>query len=186
MNSLWYLYDNGFSEEICSNILSHWNDLEAQKGKVGANTVSTDESVRKSRVNMFPYGSKEQKTFAHLLEDYITIANRECFGFHLNGFSEFQITEYTANNFYNEHMDVAINECESQRKISVTVQLSDTNDYVGGDFMFGTKIINPDSVSLRTKGAILCFPSFVPHRVGNVTSGKRYSLVGWYEGNKWC
>ena len=32
MNSLWYLYDTEFSTDVCADILSNWNDFEAQKG----------------------------------------------------------------------------------------------------------------------------------------------------------
>jgi PKHD-type hydroxylase len=42
-----------------------------------------------------------------------------------------------------------------------------------------------DKKKLREKGTILVFPSFVYHRVTEVTKGDRFSLVGWYEGNDW-
>lgn len=186
MNSLWYLYDSKLSVDICKDILSHWNDIEAQKGKVGTHNYKLDTSVRSSKINKFPYTSPQQKLFAEILEPYITVANRECFGFDLNGFCEFQIAEYTNGDFYNEHFDCNLTDSASMRKISVTVQLSNDNEYEGGDFEFGCSITNPQITSLRNQGTILCFPSFVPHRVKEVTKGKRFALVGWYEGKKWC
>lgn len=185
MNSLWYLYDKELTNEICQEVLKHWNDFEAQKGKVGNDIYNKDLSIRNSKINKFPYSCPQQKVFNELLEPYITVANRECFGFNLNGFSEFQIAEYTKNDFYSEHIDSNTNDTASQRKISVTVQLSNSEEYEGGDFIFGCNINNPSKESMRNKGSILCFPSFVPHRIDKVTQGKRYALVGWYEGKKW-
>jgi len=185
MNSLWYLYDSKISVDVCKDILSYWNDIEAQKGKVGNHDYKLDASVRSSKINKFPFSSPQQQIFAEILEPYITVANRECFGFDLNGFCEFQIAEYTSGDFYNEHIDCNLTDSASMRKISITVQLSHTNEYDGGDLKFGSNITNPSTESLRNQGTILCFPSFVSHRVEKVTKGKRFALVGWYEGKKW-
>ena len=113
------------------------------------------------------------------------MANRECFGVSLNGFQEFQVAKYSAGDFYDYHMDSNIQDNRSQRKLSITVQLSDSIDYVGGDFEFSKDIGKLDKKKLREKGTILVFPSFVYHRVTEVTKGERFSLVGWYEGNDW-
>lgn len=185
MNSLWYLYDTEFSADVCADILGNWNDFEAQKGKVGDKHFAQKESVRSSKINKFPYGTPQQAEFQKLLEPFITVANRECFGFNLNGFCEFQIAEYNVGDFYVEHIDTNINDSESHRKLSITLQLTDPNLYDGGDFQFGCNIANPTSETLRQKGSMLLFPSFLPHSVYKVTRGKRYALVGWYEGKKW-
>lgn len=60
------------------------------------------------------------------------------------------------------------------------MQLSDEDDYVGGDLelMFGDE---PQKM-IRKRGTILCFPSYVLHRVTPVTEGTRYSLVAWITG----
>ena len=128
---------------------------------------------------------QQQAEFQNLLEPFITVANRECFGFNLNGFCEFQIADYNVGDFYVEHIDTNINDSESHRKLSITLQLTDPNLYDGGDFQFGCNIANPTSETLRQKGSMLLFPSFLPHSVYKVTRGKRYALVGWYEGKKW-
>lgn len=185
MNSLWYLYESELSADLCVDILSHWNDIKAQQGKV-SNRGKLDTSVRSSKINQFPYASKEQKKFSEILEPYITVANKECFGVDLNGFSEFQIAEYTTGDFYDEHIDCNVNDSASMRKISITIQLNNPNEYEGGDFVFGSHITNPNKDTLRKKGTILCFPSFLPHKIEKVTKGKRFALVGWYEGKKWC
>ena len=73
----------------------------------------------------------------------------------------------------------------SQRKLSITIQLSDSDEYEGGDFVFTKDIPSPDAELIRKKGTIIVFPSFLYHQVMPVTKGTRYSLVGWYEGNDW-
>ena len=71
------------------------------------------------------------------------------------------------------------------RKISVTVNLSDPNDYDGGDLWL-TKHPQDSSINeletftnpnFRDKGAVVVFPSWVRHRVTPVTRGTRYSAV---------
>jgi len=68
----------------------------------------------------------------------------------------------------------------SHRKLSVTVQLSDEDSYEGGDlqFMINNRIENAP----RKKGTVIVFPSFILHRVTEVTKGKRNSIVGWLSG----
>ena len=62
----------------------------------------------------------------------------------------------------------------------ITIQLSDSNDYKGGDLQF---IHTEEHKSkIRQKGDIIIFPSYVWHRVTPITEGKRHALVGWIHG----
>ena len=38
-------------------------------------------------------------------------------------------------------------------------------------------------INYDTKGTVICFPSFVWHRVKPVTKGTRYSMPTWYLGD---
>ena len=73
----------------------------------------------------------------------------------------------------------------SVRKLGITVQLSDPKDYSGGEFMFSEDIGTPSQDIIKQKGTVIVFPSFLYHKVMPVSRGRRYSLVGWYEGNNW-
>jgi PKHD-type hydroxylase len=64
------------------------------------------------------------------------------------------------------------------RKISMTVNLTDPSAYEGGDFEFDDGICH----AARAQGSVLLFPSFLNHRVTEVTSGTRYSIVMWTMG----
>jgi predicted 2-oxoglutarate/Fe(II)-dependent dioxygenase YbiX len=66
------------------------------------------------------------------------------------------------------------------RKLSFTVQLSEPEDYKGGDLCLylGDKA----EVMKKEQGFVALFPSYVLHEVKPVTSGTRYSLVSWITG----
>ena len=67
------------------------------------------------------------------------------------------------------------------RKISISVFLSNKNEFVGGDL-----IINPGAddyyIPEQVKGWGVIFPSWMSHRVTAVTKGIRRSLVMWVYG----
>jgi PKHD-type hydroxylase len=70
------------------------------------------------------------------------------------------------------------------RKISVTINLCDEEEYDGGNLMFDfgehaeTKRYH-ECTEIRPKGSIIVFPSFLYHCVTPVTRGTRFSLVMW-------
>jgi len=78
------------------------------------------------------------------------------------------------------HMDVGAHGV-NKRKLAMTVQLSDSSDYEGGDFQIwmGGK----DYMTVpREKGDVIVFPSFCMHRVTPITRGERRCLVFWTGG----
>ena len=75
-------------------------------------------------------------------------------------------------------MDVGAN--SSTRKLSVSIQLTDPEEYEGGELNF---FINKDVIEApKTKGTVIIFPSFFMHKVKMVTKGVRKSLVIWIHG----
>ena len=76
------------------------------------------------------------------------------------------------------------------RKISMTVNLNNPQDYEGGNLKFD---LGPHSEGkrfkvfddMRSQGSVIIFPSFMYHCVTPVTSGTRYSLVLWLLGKPW-
>ena len=88
------------------------------------------------------------------------------------------VLKYGLNQKFDWHFDMSSQ--ESTRKLSFTIQLSDSNDYKGGDLQF---IHTEEHKSkIRQKGDIIIFPSYVWHRVTPITEGKRHALVGWIHG----
>ena len=183
MNSWWYAWDAELSDIDCEHIKSLFHAEATQIGNVGNDAYN--KSIRSSTVVGFPYGSDNNNSINRFIEKYIIMANSECFGFDLNGFREFQIAEYREGGHYDDHFDMRIDNRASVRKLGITVQLSDSTDYSGGEFMFSEDIGTPSQDIIKQKGTVIVFPSFLYHKVNPVSKGKRYSLVGWYEGNNW-
>lgn len=124
----------------------------------------------------------------------VTRLNNLYFGAHITNLPPIQLTQYSEQyqGEYKVHMDLDWIENRSlsaatncQRKISAVVQLSDPNTYEGGNFEFEGIPDAPPKKVISKQGMMICFPSFVYHGVKPVTKGKRYSLVGWFEGPPW-
>ncbi len=183
MNSFWLVLENEISHETCDAYIDLFNANDSETARHGDDLE--DFTVRESEVYGIPFGTTENLMTTKLFNDLVIQCNAECFGFNLNGLQEFQVAKYETDDHYVWHSDMRLNKRESMRKLSITVQLSDPNDYEGGDFEFPEDIGCPARPFIAEKGTVIIFPSFLPHRVTPVTKGTRYSLVGWYEGNNW-
>ena len=182
MNDWWFALDSYFSKADCLEILELYKN--PQEGKVGFDQDKKVDFIRKSSIVGFAYNSSGWQRLSEMLDPIVMLANRECFGFDISGISEFQIASYKSSEYYKEHMDCKLRGVPSTRKLSVSVQLTDGTDYEGGDFVFGKDIpLLPFQV--RDLGSVIVFPSFLYHQIQPVTKGKRFSLVGWYEGPQW-
>ncbi len=80
--------------------------------------------------------------------------------------------------------DQTIIQGEYVRKLSFALQLSDSNEYTGGEVQFldngGKTYFAP-----KQRGTLMVFDSRTKHRVRRVRSGLRKSLVGWVVGPRW-
>ena len=75
------------------------------------------------------------------------------------------------------------------RKLAIVVQLSDPDDYQGGELEVFNIVheYEPDDViawsdDARQQGSVIVFPAFEYHRVTPIVDGERYSLVCWIGG----
>lgn len=115
------------------------------------------------------------------LTDAIKKVNNEYFQFDLTHLTALQFTVYDGknNSNYQKHMDLG--RSFPNRKLSFSIQLSDDDEYTGGDLRFHYIKTQPE-IAPRTKGKIIFFPTWTVHDVTPVTQGIRYSLVGWVNG----
>jgi PKHD-type hydroxylase len=112
-------------------------------------------------------------------------------GLELAGLGTLSILRYEESGHFQWHIDTLAHDQADypglglglERKLSVTVNLSDPADYDGGDLEFlnglGQLITQPE---LRQRGSVIVFPSTVGHRITAITRGVRYALVGWMVG----
>lgn len=100
----------------------------------------------------------------------------------INRTLEIQHTTYNVGNFYKKHVDIPP-ELEAsrsvQRKISMVIPLSSTDEYTGGELMIANQVIP------QPKGSVIIFSPRMLHEVKPVLSGIRKSLVIWALGPAW-
>lgn len=164
-----------FSAEECESILALGQERKpaAVLGEAGGG------DYRNSRVSWIRPEESNRWLFAKL-RDVCQQVNVNHYALDLVGFTEpLQIAEYGPGQHFKWHLDMGP-ERFSIRKLSFVVQLSEPDDYEGGELeiMAGKE---PTSFS-KARGTVIVFPSYVLHRVRPVTRGRRLSLSGWVGG----
>ena len=205
LQSVWYFTD--IPEKIVDIIeedLSENFDGQMADSKLGGDVLNKDK--RNSQNAWIPTAH----WVGGFLWHYIQRANRENFLYDLTNIDgeSMQYTRYAEGQYYGWHNDSGlsthykpvsvgnrvtgqetmqdfVNEnCEMVRKLSFAMQLSDPDDYEGGNVQLldeaGKSYIVP-----RQKGCIVLFDSRTQHRVLKVTKGIRKSIVGWTVGPRW-
>jgi PKHD-type hydroxylase len=168
-----------FTPEECEKILAMWDEEKAVQARTAAdiNEAEANTEKRKSRIQWIGYSQETDWLFRKLFAA-VQDANVHRFQFDINGFFEhLQLTKYESDGgHYDWHEDNGGGNF-SIRKLSIVVQLTDPEEYDGGEFeVFGI------GKSEKAKGTIFVMPSFVTHKVHPVTRGTRFSLVAWVSG----
>lgn len=175
----YYFFTKPFSSkelQIIDKLISKYK-LQLNDGVI---TSGIDKSYRKSKISWIPFNNESMWLYKKI-GSLVNIANKELWDFDILGMSEMiQYGEYLSseNGHYDWHMDLGgkvIN-----RKISVTIQLTDPKDYDGGELQFMTS--KKITSAPKGKGVTVIFPSYFLHRVTPVTRGIRKSLVIWISG----
>src|SRR6056300_740021 len=165
----WY-FQSAIPERICDDIVRYGKEQKKEMALTG--NANRDNLTKLELKNI----QKKRKS------DFVWDWSESC-----------QFTEYKKGQYYDWHCDSyeePYNNPENAnthgklRKLSMTVSLTDPDEYEGGDLEFDFR--NTDEGSqpriceeIRKKGSVIIFPSFVWHRVKPVTKGIRHSLVCW-------
>ena len=193
MRSLSFLLPEVLPEQIIEDIktmaLKFPEEIGVVGGKIGEGTKQ-EKDIRRSQIRWIDPRTEDTAKLTNLCTNLFVDINREHFGLDIERIFNIQYTEYLAANrgFYHKHIDSLVGRGEMyDRKLSMTIQLSDSDEYEGGDFEFDNDIISDpfDKNIIREKGRVLIFPSFMPHKVNPVIKGIRKSLVTWIEGPAW-
>ena len=190
MKGEWSYWSGAFTPDECAKILEDGLKIESKDASLGVSGMSetTDTSYRRSKTR-FIYSN--DPTFEWLFDRIWKMGiqvNREWFNFHITNLSYIQLAEYDESyqGEYKKHQDVFwINNDQYHRKLTCLIQLTDPNDYEGGDFEVYDLTQYPDAVAIKQQGTAIFIPSFVTHAALPVTKGTRYSLAVWFEGPKW-
>jgi len=171
-------WENVFSDEELAQVNAIGVALLPAAAQVG---TEVDVEYRRSKVSWIHLNAETEWIFSRL--GYVVSSlNGQFYGFNIYGFVEaLQYTVYEEDDegCYDWHLDWASS--TSQRKLSIVVQLSDPDEYEGGDLQVLTSK-NPTDIE-KAKARAAVFPSFTLHRVTPVTKGVRRTLVAWVCGD---
>tara|TARA_A100001201_G_scaffold121254_1_gene104903 strand:+ start:4303 stop:4923 length:621 start_codon:yes stop_codon:yes gene_type:complete len=201
--STWYF--SGLPDKVIESLEE---DLESNFGDQMGDSKLMGDALNKDKRNSKNTWVPTTHWTAGLVWHYIERANRENFLYDIRNIDgeSMQYTQYGVGEFYGWHNDAGIgchykpvsvgNQHEGRqqdfiqenlelvRKLSFVVQLSDPDDYEGGNL----QLLAEDGKSYfapRKKGTVIVFDSRTSHRVLKVTKGERKSLVGWVVGPRW-
>lgn len=184
------IYQNQFSDAECDWIINESEKVLDIKNAVIGEEGDNESLYRKSQTGFIHYNTPEHNELWNVVSsklwNIVNDANRTNFGFDISYLDSVQYTVYhDGGDHYDWHIDTFLDTPNAfHRKLSVTVQLTNSNEYTGGDFKLrdGTGQELPEHV--KDKGSVLIFPSFLLHKVTPVTSGTRRTLVAWFEGKR--
>lgn len=168
--------NQAFMPHECKAIIDEFYKKSYTKGLVGHDSGILKQNIRRSSLYWIPKIESYSWIFKRLM-DIVLAANKQYYDFELYGITEdIQFTEYDSRNdgHYGWHTD----EEGTNRKLSISVQLSDPEEYEGG-----TLQIKPgDFEANKAVGSATIFPSYKLHQVTPVTRGTRHALVVWISG----
>lgn len=186
MKGMWQMWESCVPPDICDQIVQEGKSRPSRVAGISLNTTVVPE-IRKSDISWISYGDEVFDDIWRFIERKFYEANANAFGLDINYLNSLQFTNYKSSDegHYDWHEDVFWEKnSPSSRKLSMVIQLSDPVEYTGGNLEL--KLSQPPDVNtLRKKGTLIVFPSFVLHRVTKVESGERNSLVAWMEGPNW-
>lgn len=152
-----------------------------EKAQIGGGEGGkVNDKIRRSELNWLNKDPECAWVFERLAH-VVASLNADYFGFELTGFGEaLQLTNYheARQGTYTWHQDFG--SLGTSRKLSMVLQLSDPNEYEGGELQILTSK-EPTSIQ-KKRGLITVFPAWTLHQVTPVVKGTRQTLVAWISG----
>jgi hypothetical protein len=189
--------DGVLTSEQCKDIIDHYANISptpAETQQYGiSQPVTTTLKHRKGEVVLGSPNFPHFDTINKHVAEYLMLT-----GIAVRGKPQSQYTIYrTSGDHFQSHKDEPLDNHQDtrffksgqdMRKVSVSLHLSDPNDYTGCKLQFPT--LTPSGKEIwssynQTAGSMVIFPSYWKHRVTALESGTRYSMVLWYMGKLW-
>tara|TARA_R100000458_G_C8189797_1_gene183871 strand:- start:18 stop:590 length:573 start_codon:yes stop_codon:yes gene_type:complete len=176
------IYESALPTSMCDDIINIHRQNDYHKGGLLKDGKDLYNFGRNSRIQ-----GTDLQWLQALIIGYVRMANHSNFHYDLSDdYSQeyMQFSRYDIGMYFDRHMDFDVQKSTAHtRKLSVTVQLSDTKDYRGGDLVLENckdgKFICP-----KAKGTVIVFDSRWWHKVTPVIFGTRYSIVKWIHGDQ--
>lgn len=187
MNQLWQYWQGQLSNDTITDIINISELYPLANAGIGFAGETDNNNIRSSEIRWVDPNHTGSRFIVDMLWYFAREANKNAFGFDINYLPDIQYTKYTANENgkYDWHCDTFwANPTMYDRKLSIVIQLSDPNEYEGGEFQLDPQYAHLPADAIKQKGTVIVFPSFLNHRVTPVTQGERRSLVSWIQGPK--
>ena len=185
--------------KIIDNALNNWSERESmiQRDKGGKIEQNFESDLDYRNTTLFIPPKPDDWLFGKILGAILEFNNcKDGYGFQIAGLAEPpNMMRYHAPDLdksgkpgkYDWHVDLGPGPVPSMRKLSYSILLN-PGEYEGGEFVskVGRKdVIFEDQQKLPEElpGTMILFPSYILHRISEVTKGTRYSMVGWAHGN---
>jgi len=179
-------YEKIFDDDMVKGIIAAGEKAGLDEALVGGGPGSAggiNHEIRSTKIAWIP-GNEDNAWLYRKLTDIILAANEQWFGFDIHNIEGLQYSVYNEGDFYDAHVDHHFQgPGQYPRKLSFTLQLSDPEEYEGGQTRMHTSQ-EPFAIP-QTKGTVTFFPSYTLHDVLPITKGQRKALVGWIHGPRW-
>ncbi len=163
-----FVIEHFFGNSLCTE-MKKYLDENPSTHRRGSKTPETC-TASFSTCLMAEPNKEIYKNIQMLLEDYNSRHN-----FHLIYMEPLELKRYDVGDVFTSHVDNYYGTHYGlDRKINVIVQLSNIDDYQGGDLLIGPGKVNVP----KSRGTTVIFPAYYSHAVTQITSGSRYSLIG--------
>jgi PKHD-type hydroxylase len=198
-----YWVDNFLSNEEIDKIIEYTFQINPEPSKVGGNireeikkpftpdyhiknpNIGNVPRIRQSVIKWIELNPDTNWLYKKLISQ-IHKVNQENFDYILKFVEDLQFTEYNEDQhgFYSKHDDCGdssrLENFVDIRKLSFTIQLSNPEDYEGGELVFYND--KKEFNAPKNKGTIIFFESNILHEVKPVKKGTRHALVSWVQG----
>ena len=205
LSNYFYYFQSAIPPRICDMIVKYGKTEKQKELTAITGAVGRGRDIKKQPITKKEMKENKKKRNSNIvwmsdnwiykeIHPYVHQANIKADWNFTWDFSEScQFTIYRPGQYYDWHRDSWDKPYGEEgplkgknRKLSVTVSLSDPNEYKGGELEFDFRENEPDKkrntrtcTEILPKGSLVVFPSFVWHRVKPVTKGVRHSLVIW-------
>jgi PKHD-type hydroxylase len=212
LKNYYYYFQSALTPRMCDDIVAYGKQHQAEMAVTGGVTRKVETGGKLTKKEIKNIQKKRDSDIVWMndkwiydaIHPYIHEANKLAgWNFEWDWSESCQFTKYGVGQYYGWHCDSWEEPYQRKqnedgtypidhgkiRKLSVTISLTEPDEYVGGNLEFDfrnqidwerdKKSKIKECTEIRPRGSIIVFPSFVWHRVAPVTKGVRNSLVVW-------
>ena len=212
LKNYYYYFQSALTPRMCDDIVAYGKQHQAEMAVTGGVTRKVETGGKLTKKEIKNIQKKRDSDIVWMndkwiydaVHPYIHEANKLAgWNFEWDWSESCQFTKYGVGQYYGWHCDSWEEPYQRKqnedgtypidhgkiRKLSVTISLTEPDEYVGGNLEFDfrnqidwerdKKSKIKECTEIRPRGSIIVFPSFVWHRVAPVTKGVRNSLVVW-------